>query len=99
MPKRKHVKKQPVVACADANERTRKSIAERKRVAEAMQKRYEKFMQEYEEEMKRRKESEEGKVGYLKSPDIVPEPYVSDKGDSAEGTIGPIVSPVEEETE
>ena len=54
MPKRKHTKKNPVVACADANERLRKSAAEKERVAAALLKRREKLMQEYEEEMRRR---------------------------------------------
>ena len=55
MPKRKHTNKHPVVACSDANERIRKSAAEKERVAAAMMKKRERLMQEYEEEMERRR--------------------------------------------
>jgi len=60
MPKRKHVKKNAVVPCTDANQRVRESIAEKKRVAEAMAKKYEMMMEQYQAEMKRRELLKQG---------------------------------------
>lgn len=54
MPSRKHVKKNRVVPCTDANQHERERIAEKKRVAEAMTRRYEMLKEQYEAEMKRR---------------------------------------------
>jgi len=71
MPKRKHVKKQPVVVCGDANQRTRESIRERERIAEAKQKKFEMLRQQYFEELKRQKDAEEGALKYLNKPDNV----------------------------
>lgn len=78
MPKRKHVKKQPVVVCGDANQRTRESIRERERIAEAKQKKFEMLRQQYFEELQRQRDAEEGALKYMKpdiiSPTITPAP-------------------------
>lgn len=71
MPKRKHSKKQAVIPCTDANQRTKESIKERARVTEAMTRRYEKLREEYMEEMKRREEAEKMKPKIL-NPSIKP---------------------------
>lgn len=73
MPKRKHVKKNVVAPCADANQNTRKSIAERERVASAMAKKYEMLRQQYMEEMKRREE-EKDVIGKVLNPTYTPDP-------------------------
>ena len=71
MPRRKHTKKQSVVACGDANQRVRESIRERERLAEAKQKKFEMLRQQYLEELQRQKDAEEGALKYLNKPDNV----------------------------
>lgn len=60
MPKRKHVKKNAVVPCTDTNQRVRESIAEKKRVAEAMAKKYEMMMEQHQAEIKHRELMKQG---------------------------------------
>lgn len=78
MPRRKHTKKQSVVACGDANQRVRESIRERERLAEAKQKKFEMLRQQYLDELQRQKDAEEGALKYMKpdiiSPTITPAP-------------------------
>ena len=56
MPKRKHTKKQPLVACTDANQRVKESLIERARVAEAKQKKIQELRERYLAEMAKREE-------------------------------------------
>ena len=73
MPKRKHTKKQPVVACSDANQHVRESLKEKARIAEAKQKKFEELRQMYLEEAKRREEeSKNKKMPQIISPTITP---------------------------
>lgn len=73
MPKRKHTKRQPVVACSDANQHVRESLKEKARIAEAKQKKFEELRKMYEEEMKRREEeSKKDKTPQIISPTITP---------------------------
>jgi hypothetical protein len=73
MPRRKHTKKQAVVACTDANQRVRESLRERARIAEAKQKKFEMLREQYMEEMKRREEAANNdKKPMIISPTITP---------------------------
>lgn len=73
MPRRKHTKKQAVVACTDANQRVRESLRERARIAEAKQKKFEMLREQYMEEMKRREEAaNKDKQPMIISPTITP---------------------------
>lgn len=54
MPKRKHVKKNIITPCTDANQHIRERNAERARKNAAMQTKIEMFREQYEAEMKRR---------------------------------------------
>ena len=73
MPRRKHTKKQAVVACTDANQRVRESLRERARIAEAKQKKFEMLREQYMEEMKRREEAaNNNKKPMIISPTISP---------------------------
>lgn len=74
MPKRKHVKKQPVVPCTDANQRERERIAEHQRQAAIRARKLEELQKQYEEEVQRRKEMEERKKNEpaIISPTITP---------------------------
>lgn len=53
MPKRKHVKKNKVAPCPDANSRVRERIANQKRKAEFIQRRIEEFMKKRKEQMEK----------------------------------------------
>lgn len=73
MPKRKHTKKQPLVACTDANQRTKESLIERARVAEAKQKKIQELRERYLAEMaKREEESKKDETPQTTSPTITP---------------------------
>ena len=68
MPRRKHTKKNQVVARVDANQNVRESLKERARVAEAMQKKYEMLREQYEAEAKRKELMEKEYIKPLKTP-------------------------------
>lgn len=74
MPKRKHVRKHPVIACSDANQNARESLKERARIAQARAKKLEMLREQYMSEIQRRREEEnreETKPAII-SPTITP---------------------------
>ena len=72
MPKRKHVKKNPVVACSDANQHVRESLKEKARIAAARQRRFEELQARYLEEAKKREEEKKKAEELAKLPQINP---------------------------